>query len=229
MGYIDIHSHVLFGVDDGAKNLEMSLRMIQKAYEEGIRVQYATPHFSLGKRSASKEKIMDKFGQLRRAVQEQYPDYELYLGSELYYEEGVVDALKDGRALTMNNTRYVLVEFAFGGSFEFMYRGLRDLTMARYKPILAHVERYNCLFGQWQRMYELKELGVLFQLNTENFKTNILSKQYRNAFKLINRDLVDFVATDAHDDVVRTPDMRNAMEIIVRKCGDGMTLNKIIF
>jgi len=65
-------------------------------------------------------------------------------------------------------------------------------------------------------------------LSHENFKTNILSKQYRNAFKLINRDLVDFVATDAHDDVVRTPDMRNAMEIIVRKCGDGMTLNKII-
>lgn len=221
-GYVDIHSHVLYGVDDGSRSIEMSMDMIEKAYNEGIRVQYATPHFSLDKRrSAGADKIKEHFAILKKKVEEKYPDYKLLLGSELYYEPGMVDALKDGRALTMNGSRIVLVEFAFGGHFRDMQEGIKKLTAARYKPIIAHVERYSCLKGNFDRLDELRELGVMFQLNTENLYDGRLSSNYRNAIKLIKNEYIDYVATDAHNLKSRPPLMKDAMDVIYKKFGEN--------
>lgn len=219
--YLDIHSHVLYGVDDGAKSLEMAMEMVDIAYAEGIRKQYATPHFSLDKRAqASRERVEKHFIELKKMAREKYPDYLLFLGNEIYYEPGVLEALKQGAALTMNGSRYVLVEFSFGGHYSDMLSGIKELVRARYKPILAHVERYSCLLGRFDRIDELRNFGVLFQLNTENLEGNIFSAQYRYAMKLIKNGYIDFLATDAHNAKSRAPKMKKAMELVEKKFGD---------
>lgn len=223
MNYLDIHSHILYGVDDGSKSLEMSMEMIDMAYQEGIRVQYATPHFSLDKHAqASKERIERHFEILKAEVSKKYPDYQLYLGSELYYEPGMLEALKNGEALTMAGSRYVLVEFSFGGHYSDLLQGMKELVSARYKPILAHVERYSCLRGNTERMDELKNMGVLFQLNTENFEKSIFSDSYRYAMKIIKAGYIDFLATDAHNKDKRAPRMKKAMGIVEKKLGNDI-------
>lgn len=228
--FSDIHSHILYGVDDGSKSLEMSMEMIDMAYAEGIRVQYATPHFSLDKKAqASLERMERHFEKLKAAVAEKYPDYQLYLGSELYYEPGMLEALKTGQALTMNHSRYVLVEFSFGGHYSDMLKGIKELVAARYKPILAHVERYSCLRGNFERMDELEKLGVLFQLNTENFEGSIFSGEYRYAMKLIKEGYIDFLGTDAHNTNKRAPRMKKAMDLVTKKFGDERLTKELEF
>ena len=89
--------------------------------------------------------MREKFEAIREKAYKYYPEIQLYLGSELYYQQGTVSDLKQGKALTMNGTRYVLVEFATSDAYSHIYRAVQDFVYAGYIPILAHVERYKAV------------------------------------------------------------------------------------
>ena len=141
-GIIDVHTHILPGIDDGARDWDESRRMLETAYSQGIRHIVATPHYS---RRGLRPEIYELSARLTEEAKKIAPDFKTGLGQETYYHEGLVENLKQGQALTLEGTRCVLVEFDPQEAYHSLYQAVRKMTMARYIPVIAHVERYFCL------------------------------------------------------------------------------------
>ncbi len=219
MEIFDIHSHVLPGVDDGAKDMEMTERILDTLYEQGVRTVFATPHFSIRSREDKAERVARAYDKVNNYLNEKYSDMQILLGSEVYMEEGMVERIKDEKVFTMNKTPYVLCEFQFGGRYKDMYRYLQQLVRARYKPVIAHVERYSCLQGEWSLIHELREMGVLTQINAESLSGNMFDKRYRYGKTLIQAEVIDFIGSDAHDMKQRAPMLDKAERTMVKLIG----------
>ena len=140
--YIDIHSHILPGVDDGPDSLDQTIEMLYMAVRENITSIIATPHYVPGGNNRSVEDLMDIMNLVQEEAYKIDKNFKLYLGNEVYYSESIVELLKSGEVLTLAGSRYVLIEFSYGISFESMYQGLYKLISHGYIPILAHIERY---------------------------------------------------------------------------------------
>lgn len=158
---IDVHAHILPGVDDGARDMDEALKMLKCAASQGIRAVIATPHYSRRRGVSGLESLLDA---LQESIRKEYPDFVLYPGQETYYHKELAECLNQGKALTMAGSRYVLVEFDPGVSYEYLFRGIRSLLYAGYFPVLAHVERYGCLYRE-ERFAELNDAGCVYQMN----------------------------------------------------------------
>lgn len=194
---IDIHSHILPGVDDGAKTMEEALGTLMEAQRQGIEKIIVTPHYHPGRYIVTPAQIREKLALLSAECRTRNICVELYPGQECFYHSGMSDALLNGKALTMAGSRYVLVEFEPDCLYSYMASGLRELQSCGYRPILAHFERYRCL-REWERLDELKERGTLLQMN---FDTLLFggSVFHRNPWKkAIENGLVDYLGSDCH-------------------------------
>ena len=220
MDYFDIHCHILPGVDDGAQSVEESMQMLDTAYQEGIRKILLTPHYMRGRNRYDKEKLEQKFQDFQAKVKSKYPDLALYLGNEILWEDGVVEDLKDGKIQSMNGTRYVLVEFNIRISYNQLYQAIRKLTNARYRPIIAHVERYRCLYKHVERVEELVRMEAYLQMNISSVYGGIFDEDARWCKKLVKAGYISFFGTDAHDMENRAPYMKDYSKWIIKKCGE---------
>ena len=201
MALIDIHTHILYGVDDGAKDINDSMGLLDEEREQGVDQVILTPHYGPKFGYPDTEVLREKFEAIREKAYKYYPEIQLYLGSELYYQQGTVSDLKQGKALTMNGTRYV-----------FVYAG--------YIPILAHVERYKAVFGHVDKIVELIETGAYIQINAESLIGGIFDKRASFCKKLMKEGLVHFLGTDCHDFRTRRPNMKPAAEVVRKKHAD---------
>ena len=129
--YIDIHSHILPGVDDGSSSLEMSMEMLHMAAEEGIAGIILTPHNKPWHRHMNCSVIDAEADRLRDRIREEGLDIELYTGSELYYRSGLAEELAEHRAATLANSQYVLVEFEPSADYDYIRNGIYALLMGR--------------------------------------------------------------------------------------------------
>jgi len=192
----DIHSHILFGVDDGCKTMEDSIRMIESAIKHGYTELVLTPHFSyLRKYTAGISKISKHFNLLKDKIKSLGLKIELYLGNEIDETKDIIELLKNGEAQTINNTKHVLIDFGVRDCDidEYCY----NLIVNGYIPIVAHPERYKYItdikeYRKW------KKTGALIQINASSLINPPNSKIKRMAKLAIRNKLVDFVATDAH-------------------------------
>ena len=214
---IDIHCHILPNVDDGAKNDKMMFRMFRMAAEEEIDAIIATPHFVCGTEKKKTVEIKKKYELVCQWLQERYPDKQLFLGNEIYYSDGIIEALEQGTAFTMNNTRYVLIEFPVYVEFAYVCKAIQQLLYAGYLPIIAHVERYKHLKVGYVK--ELVDMGAYIQVNTSSIigKHGFREKLYIN--KLLRKRLVHFIGTDAHDWHERRPAMKKCKYYLEKKIG----------
>lgn len=220
-GYYDIHCHMLPGVDDGAQTMEEALSMMGISYEEGIRNIILTPHYVRGKNKCTREELRVRFEQLQEEVYKQYPELVLYLGNEVLWEEGIVEDLKSGKIQTMNDTKYVLVEFNIRISYSQLYDAIRRITNARFRPIIAHVERYRCLFKHMERIDELMGMETLLQMNISSIYGGLLDENARWCKKLVKEECISFFGTDAHDLEDRAPYVRDYADWLEKKYGTG--------
>jgi len=149
---VDIHSHILPGIDDGAKNMQETIEMIDIAVEEGIDVIIATPHYEIGIDPEFLKKYQEVYNDVLQYIESHEIPLQLYQGNEIYYSESIPELLQSGNIHTMNGSRYVLVEFLPSVEYSSMERAFRKLLYAGYWPILAHTERYMALqkINQWQ-------------------------------------------------------------------------------
>ncbi len=219
MEYFDIHCHILPGVDDGAQTKEESLSMIDLSYNEGTRDIIFTPHYMRGKNKYTREELRQRYEEFKKEVQEKYPDLRLYFGNEVLYEEGIIQDLKDGKIQTMNDTKYVLVEFNIRTSYSQIFEAMQKIENARFRPIIAHVERYRCLFKHIERIEELIRMEVLLQMNISSVYGGILDENARWCKKLVREGHISFFGTDAHDMEERAPYINDYVAWIEKKCG----------
>ena len=166
--YIDMHCHILPGVDDGAKDLAETKKMLEIAYAEGIRCIIATPHHHPHRGKAPAEKLRERAKLVREAAHEIDERFRVYLGTEVYFGQDVADKLKEGKILSMNRREYVLVEFPPSQTYSYIRQGIQQLQFAGYEVILAHVERYHCIAENVELAEELYDMGVNLQVNADS-------------------------------------------------------------
>jgi len=204
---IDIHMHLIPGVDDGSENMEMSLVMIARAMEQGIPQIIATPHSEVFRYSKEGGKIIYK--RLVDAAAKMCPDMKLYLGCEVYCETGimteVLEAMVSGRYPTMNGTDYVLMEFSQWVYPENTLPCVEALVNAGYKPIIAHMERYKHLRDNMDLADQVRDTGALIQINAYSLFDEMDDSIKNWARRLVQERKVDFLGTDAHRTYHRPP------------------------
>ena len=221
MNLFDIHCHILPGVDDGSKNMDMTLDMLRIAYEEGTRNIILTPHYMLGKNKYKYDELDRRFNELKEAVYEsgEFDGLNLYLGNEILYEEGVITRLREGDIHTMNGTKYILVEYNIRTPWKEILHSVDEMTQARFWPIIAHVERYHAVEGKIDRIEELMDRGCLLQMNISSVDGGFLNENTRWCRKLVKKGYISLFGTDAHNTDSRAPYTQDFIPWIVKKCG----------
>ena len=217
--FIDIHSHILPGVDDGSNSYEMSMRMLKCAANDGISKIILTPHNKPGHRHVHFSKIASKVEELREMMSEENVDIELYIGNELYYRSGLLEEIKNNMTGTMAGSRYVLVEFNPLESYDYIRNGIYSLLMEGYYPILAHVERYRNVCAQKYGIDDLIDMGCYIQVNAGSVMGKFGAKTKRFVKKALKQQQVHFIATDAHDMDKRAPYLSGCADYIGKKYG----------
>ncbi|MCR5502967.1 MAG: hypothetical protein K6F53_08150 [Lachnospiraceae bacterium] len=228
MDYTDIHSHILCGVDDGAPDLETSLRMLRCAYKDGIRRIILTPHFKEHRHSVGPESEERRIRELTDILKEEKIPVSLYGGHEILYFSEAAAYLEAGRILTLAGSRYVLVEFLPSADKGYIAAGLYDLLSSGYLPILAHAERYECLYEYPEFAKELAGMGIFLQCNAGSIAGKAGHEAKKFCFRLLSESLVSFAATDAHDAKRRAPKMDFARRYVERHFGKE-TAERIFF
>ncbi|MFV0343655.1 MAG: CpsB/CapC family capsule biosynthesis tyrosine phosphatase [Anaerocolumna sp.] len=217
MGFIDMHSHILPGIDDGARSMEQTILMLKLAYEEGIRTMVATSHYYPDRFHEPAEVLRSKLEEVNEAMKDILPDLNLVLGCEIYYSHENIRLIKEGIIPTMGGTNYILVEFSPLAEYRYLKSGLSDFILEGYIPILAHVERYNNVVKDMSRVKELMDMGVCIQVNAMSV-TGETGKTYQSITKkLLKNEYVHIIATDAHSDRTRAPRMKKCYELVSKK------------
>lgn len=220
-GIFDIHCHIMFGVDDGAKSREQSERMLEMAYSEGIRNIILTPHYGSRAYDVSRETILERFAELKALALDMYGDMNIYMGNELQYSDKTAEDLKSGTAFTMADSRFVLVEFSIAISYDRIRQAVMELMQYGYIPILAHVERYDSLIRNSEYIAELSDMGACIQVNASSVIGKNGRKTEKMVAKLLKREKVDFIATDAHRDDKRAPEIKSCVDRVIKKYGQS--------
>lgn len=221
--YIDIHSHILPGIDDGAKNIEETIGIVKKAVEQGIKTMIATPHYQCGGNNVEVSKLIELRDEVQEKAAKIDKDFRIYIGNELMYSDSIIDDVKAKKALTLADSRYVLVEFSTRYSYESIYKGMRKFIVAGYSPIIAHVERYECFRKRDELIVELIELGCYIQMNSSSLVGGVLSIEAKRRRKLVQGGIVHLIASDCHDMNYRVPLMKDIVKNLIKK-----TDNKIM-
>jgi protein-tyrosine phosphatase len=218
MYFSDIHLHILYGTDDGAKTIEEMYKMVDMAYNDGTRLICATPHFHPDYFDDNRESSLAAFNMLCAYCGEKYPDLALVLGNEVAYRNEFIPMYKTGVLRPYGETRYTLVEFPENTKEEYISEAIDRLLNVGYIPIIAHAERYYKLRIGCMKVF--KESGVLIQANAQSMFKGY-GFRVRNRMKsMLKNKIVDFISTDAHDLVYRPPIMSKGYKIIAEKYGE---------
>ena len=194
----DMHCHVLPGVDDGPATMEESLATLREAERQGIGTLIVTPHFHPGRYVVPARQVLETLERVRQSAKAEGIGIRLVPGQECYYYSGLLEQLETGRVLTMAGTRYVLVEFDTETQYTTITRAIRELRDGGYKPIVAHYERYRCLYQRRERLEEMRKNGAMLQLNFDRLVEKG-SLFHPNGWRKLFRDgYVDFLGSDTH-------------------------------
>lgn len=228
MKKIDIHCHLLPGMDDGSASERMSLKMIAMAQRQGIKSVIATPHWSTGFQKSTPEQIRNQCRRLEeKAKKELGREFHIYPGQEIMYRQDVVERLDRQQLLTMGGSRFVLVEFMPGVPYSDIYRSVRELLMAQYIPILAHIERYSVL-REKGRVEELIDMGAYMQMNYRRIGGKWYEETTRWCRKMLREENIHFLGTDMHNTKERRPETEGA-EIWMKKHLDEEYRREIMY
>ena len=209
---IDIHAHILPGLDDGSDRTRTSLRMAELAVRSGVTDLIATPHSNQRGRfeNYASEELKGQFRRLKEVLRQERIDLRLHLGMEVYATSDMADLYREGKLLTLAGSRYLLMEFGFHDDAYYMERVLRDVLGTGVTPILAHPERYKALQALPDIMADWVRGGVHLQINKGSLSGFFGRESYQLAITMLDYDLASFVASDAHRADQRTPVLRDA-------------------
>ena len=216
--FFDLHTHLLFGVDDGAKSKEEMFAMLDMAYADGTRALCLTPHFSPYLFGDTYQSSQEAFGVLSEYASKTYPDLKLFLGHELGYFEACTGALLSGRCRTIGGSRYVLVDFPEDVGFFEIRNAVNRLRAEGFCPLLAHAERYPCLVGKLDWVGAFIRDGGAVQVNASSAVGGWGKTAKVQWKKLVRGGLVHIISSDGHNLTSRQPKISVCLPLLNRWC-----------
>jgi protein-tyrosine phosphatase len=225
---IDLHSHLLPGIDDGAKDLVMSLAMARMAAADGITTIACTPHILPGVYNNTGSAIRGAVARLRECIAEAGVPISLVTGADVHIAPDLGARLQDGRVLTLNDSKYLLVEpphHVLPPRFDDLIFGLQA---AGYVPILTHPERLSWIEGHYDLIKRLVSSSVLMQITAGSLLGRFGRRARYWADRMLDEGRCHLLATDAHDTEQRPPRMAEACEIVAERLGDEEAINLVL-
>lgn len=214
---IDIHTHILPGVDDGAPDLETSLMMAEAAARSGVTVLAATCHSNQEEyQNYESEELRQRFEELQQEIHRERIPIQVVRGMELWGVGALGQMIRSGRLLPLNGSRFYLVEVPFDAEPEEIRERLIEILDLGRVPVLAHPERYYCVQNRPNRLFEWRMLGVLAQMNKGSIFGRFGPKTEKTAEILLEHQMVTCIASDAHGVEYRTADMGPIREFLER-------------
>ena len=220
---IDIHSHILSGIDDGAKDIDISIEMLRNAQLDGITDMCVTPHYIYGEIDNTSSVVTYKLSMLRELSAGFNIKLNLYPGNEIFLSPEVPELIKSGEVMTLNGGRYALVELPLGLLPGYTDKILFEIALLGYTPVIAHPERnYEIgerpeILGKWKRW------GMVFQINSSSI-TGVFGKRVQKiALSLISKGWAGVVASDCHTNKLRSPVLSRARNIVENRFGDEVS------
>lgn len=218
---IDIHSHILPSVDDGARDVSETFDMIKEAEKAGYTDIISTSHykenvFELSKKD--RKKIIDA---LNTKLEEKNIKVKIHMGAEIFIFEEMVEKIKKGLLPTLAESKYILFEIPMYGKMKLLYMDfiIDELIKNKYIPILAHPERYDLIRENFDYLYELKNKGVLLQSNISSITGEYGRDSKVIIKKMLKAGLITFLSTDAHKRLTRYNDVNKSLKLIEKEIG----------
>lgn len=194
---VDMHSHLIPGIDDGSQSLVDTIGLLAKFQEMGYSKVITTPHVMSDSFRNTPEIINQGLEKVKEAIKNSAIKIEVEAAAEYYYDEGFLQLIKEKNILTFGES-YVLFEFAFLNEPSNTEGLFFELLSSGYKPILAHFERYVYWHGSIEKARELRNKGIYIQLNLNSLMGHYGPEVKKQAELLVDNELVDFVGSDCH-------------------------------
>lgn len=220
---IDIHCHILPGVDDGSLSTAESIVMAQSALGGGTKKIVATPHYFNDYQNPvplKKNDVIEKFNELKASFKKSNIPVKLYLGSEQYGVNNLIPLIENDELITINGSRYLLIEFSLDDELERAKYVLSQLEDYDIIPILAHPERYDFILDEPSKVFGLLQQGCLLQVNKSSIIGRFGQDSESVSHWLLRERMAHFVASDSHGPYQRTADMSEAYQYVCYSCGD---------
>ena len=228
---IDIHSHILFGIDDGSKSIEESINILNKAIRNGYTDIILTPHYRFEQNFVCNNlNKYKRFVELQNEVNKLELPINLYLGNEITIDEDLFYYLNAEEAMPLNGTRYLLIELPFFNAFEDLDKAIDRLLSKGNIPIIAHPERYE-YYEDLSEFERLLKKGVLFQGNINTLYGKYGSKAKATLEEMLKKNMIHFMASDIHNDSQtsydRVSDAKRRVEELTRskKIAEDLFIN----
>ncbi|TCT12832.1 protein-tyrosine phosphatase [Natranaerovirga pectinivora] len=216
---VDLHSHFLPYIDDGAESLEETIEMLKAASRDGITHMIATPHYDRDLYQYEIEDVHKRFQEVIDVAKRENIAMELYLGNELMIKADLDKALSNKHCLSLAGSQYVLVEFPRLVYYENYLNMLYNINVKGYDIIIAHPERYEYVGSNINIVYDLVKHGYLMQIDAGSIIGKWGSDIKKTTIQLLRHNLVHFVGSDAHGHKKRRPELKAAYDEILKIIG----------
>ena len=225
---IDLHCHLLPGIDDGSPDRDTALAMARMAVADGITHIACTPHITTGVYDNSAATIGALTEEVSRVLQEQGIDLTLLTGADVHMAPDLVQKLRDKRVPTLNDTRYFLLEPPHHVAPPRLDGLVRALVAAGFVPIITHPERLGWIETHYALMGKLVAEGALIQLTAGSITGGFGRRARYWAEKMLDEDLVDIVASDAHNLTGRPPVLSRARDVLAGRIGEAKAWQMVL-
>lgn len=196
---VDIHNHLLYGIDDGSKSIEDSIEVLKDMEKEGYTDIILTPHYITDSSySNPRSDNIKRLNILKEKVKEENIQINLYLGNEIFMDDNINELLEKDIISSLNDTNYLLIELPMSGEYSGYQEIFKYLLSLGYKVVLAHPERYIAFQEDFSKVYELEEIGVYFQSNIDSLVGKYGPAAEKMIIRLLKENKLVFLATDIH-------------------------------
>ena len=218
----DLHSHIIYGVDDGSENMDMSIEMLKIAERAGTKNIVFTPHCNIRNDEDVNFRngiIVKRYKQIKNQAKKLGIDINICLGSEVYASNNITELIKNSNAITLNHSRYLLVEFNFDEDPLFVSNTLGKIHHMGLVPLLAHPERYKFVQNFPYMVHDWVRSGCLIQINRGSLIGKFGEIPEKLVHFLLKENLVHIVASDGHKPYRRIPVLNDAFDIVTEYYG----------
>ena len=216
---VDIHSHLIPGIDDGVKNMEESIALVKRFHNLGYKKIITTPHIMSHRYSNNSQTLQNGLELLQERIAEEHIDIQIEIASEYYLDDHLMNLIAQFDVLTFG-ANYLLFEMSYINHPVNLEAMIEVMIEAGYTPVLAHPERYVYMSKNFSKYLKLKELGVLFQLNINSIAGYYSEEVKQLAHRLVEAGIIDFIGSDVHhmrhmqsiEKVIQTQEFRNIFQ-----------------